>query len=221
MTRIAIPFPIPTWVPIQDTVFREGSVRLRIRAALHVEDLVTEDDDLISPPYWATLWPSALGLARFLVRKRLRDAGPALELGAGAGLPGLALTAMGSEVVQTDLFPEALQLARWNAQRNGREGARYVAADWQRWPLRARFSLLIGSDILYERPLHEALRATLCRALRPEGVAFIADPGRPPGLAFAAAREAEGWSVHMHELSEGDTPIFVYEMRLPAEYGAV
>jgi predicted nicotinamide N-methyase len=212
MTRVQSLFPLPTRVPIQDTVFREGRIKLRIRAAVHVDDLIVDDADVVSPPYWAMLWPSALGLARFLVRRRLREGGPALELGCGAGLPGLVLRAMGAEVVQTDLFPAALQLARWNAQRNDIPESAYAASDWQRWPLRARFPLVLGSDILYERPLHDALRNVLLHSLLPNGVAFLADPGRPPALAFAAAREAEGWSVHLHQLSERDTTIFIYEL---------
>jgi predicted nicotinamide N-methyase len=216
MTRIALPFPIPTGIPIQDTLFREGKVKLRIRAAICIDDLVVDEEDLLTPPYWAQLWPSAPGLARFLVRRRLRDGGPALELGAGSGLPGLALRSLGLDVLQTDLFPDALRLAQWNAQRNGFADGAYVAADWQHWPLRARFPLIIGSDILYERAVHEALRDTLLRSLLPDGVAFIADPGRPPSLSFAASRETEGWSVQMHELAENGVPVFVYEMRLPA-----
>src|SRR5207248_9434194 len=129
-------------------------IKLRIRAAAHVDDLVHDDADLVAPPYWAMLWPSALGLARFLVRRRAWDDGPALELGCGAGLAGLALRSRGAEVLQADLFPSALRLARWNAQRNGVPEAAYLAADWQRWPLRGRFPLLLGSDILYERALH-------------------------------------------------------------------
>ena len=61
MTRINSPLPIPAWVPIQDTLFREGKIRLRIRAALHVEDPSAHADGVLAHHRRARLRPPARG----------------------------------------------------------------------------------------------------------------------------------------------------------------
>lgn len=140
-----------------------------------------------------------------------------LELGCGAGLVGITAAALGARVVQTDYITAALSLAAANARRNGVAGIRRVVADWRRWPLSARFSWIVGSDITYERALHAPLRAVLAAALASGGTALLADPGRPPSIAFFAALERDGWRVALSELESAPEmePIFLYQVERP------
>src|SRR5262249_14927808 len=154
--------------------------------------LITDDLDLDRPPYWPVLWPASLALARTLPGLLPTHL---LELGCGTGLVGIVGALLWARVVQTDYIPAALLLARHNAERNGVDGIRRVAADWRAWPLRARFPLILASDVTYDRALHAALREVLECSLAPGGIACIADPGRPPTLAFFAALERDGWPV--------------------------
>lgn len=69
------------------------------------------------------VWEAGIVLARLLVeddvlRQRLQAGGTVLELGAGAGVVGLAAALMGARVALTDL-PRALPALRGNADRNG------------------------------------------------------------------------------------------------------
>src|SRR5262245_48946895 len=54
-------------------------------------------------PYGAALWPSAIALAHEVALRAGDFRGrSALELGAGAGLPGVVAASLGARVVQTD-----------------------------------------------------------------------------------------------------------------------
>ncbi|MGV3725061.1 MAG: class I SAM-dependent methyltransferase, partial [Actinomycetota bacterium] len=154
---------------------------LRIRGRLE-EDL---DADLVRGadperlPYWSVLWHSATALAGHMIQQQRWRGLEVLELGCGPGAAGLALAAAGARVTQTDLFPEAVTLARANACANGINACRHAAADWRAWPFRALWPVIIGSDLTYERASHPALLSVLEQALAPDGVAYLADPGRP------------------------------------------
>src|SRR3954470_1231504 len=80
-------------------------------------------------PYWADLWPSAELLARTVIGRALRGA-RVLELGCGLGLPSIAAAIAGGRVLATDWSPEAVDMARANAERNGVE-LEAAVCDWQ------------------------------------------------------------------------------------------
>lgn len=212
-------------LPLETWTFQAGSVTLEMESVPSIDPLIDDDLDLEHPPYWPVVWPSAHMLARWLIEQEGSErpgARPAsiLELGCGAGLVGLVASRLGAAVVQTDYIVEALELARRNARRNGIAGIRRVVADWRRWPLRQQFPLVLGSDVTYERSVHGALAEVLDQALAPGGVACLADPARPPSLAFFAALETAGWEVEMTEPAADtcDTPLFLYFVRRPANH---
>jgi predicted nicotinamide N-methyase len=120
-------------------------------------------------PYWARLWPTALTMARWVVGRRWRTGQPALELGCGVGIVGLAGWLAGLKVTFSDRVPLAVQMAVENAIRNGHEGAEGCAG---------AFPTLLASDVLYDPRLHEPLLRTISGLLAAEGTCFIGDPGR-------------------------------------------
>jgi predicted nicotinamide N-methyase len=204
--------------PFRSGLFREvtrlelGERILIVAAAGDIDDLVLTDRDYEKPPYWAVLWPSSVGLARHLWCQRDLVRKVTLELGCGAGLAGIAARCRGARVLQTDLFPEAVALARWNARQNHVSGIRYLAMDWLAWSLRGQFDLILAADVLYERVLHAPLKAIFEENLAPRGEVWIADPGRPLALDFAAHMEAAGWRVAMETLPGGERPLYLYRL---------
>ena len=147
-------------------------------------------------PYWAELWPSGVALARRVAVRALRGA-RTLELGCGLGLPSLAAALAGGRVLATDWSPQAIELLRDNAARNG-VALEVERADWAApEPLleRAPWDLVLGADLLYERRNAELLLPLLPRLLGPASELWLADPGRPPAGPFleqaAAAFEVE------------------------------
>jgi predicted nicotinamide N-methyase len=139
-------------------------------------------------PYWAELWPSGQALARRVAVRALHGA-RTLELGCGLGLPSLAAAIAGGRVVATDWSPQAVELLRGNAARNG------IAIDVERadWAApealleRAPWDLVLGADLLYERRNAELLLPLLPRLVAATSELWLADPGRPPAGPFFEA----------------------------------
>jgi predicted nicotinamide N-methyase len=169
-------------------------------------------------PYWAVLWRSGVALARELEGEALGERSSArahralaglrvVELGCGLALPSIAAARAGASVLATDMCPEALALARRNAQANGVR-IETAAVDWAspgaaagRQPPasglagRGRFDLVLAADVLYERSAVAPLLDLLPR-LAPE--ALLADPGRSAAGAFL--EQASGrWPIDTRE----------------------
>ena len=151
-------------------------------------------------PFWAELWSSALELARWSLQGGVRRGVRVLELGCGVGLVGIAAARAGAVVTMTDYEPDALEFARLNAAENlGAENlhgqVRCAALDW-RVPYRgARYPLVLGSDIIYDRMLFEPLLRLLDECLAPGGRAILAEPDRSIGRAFLAMAPEAGFTV--------------------------
>jgi len=209
---MTFPHPFPPGLSRRETRFDLEGRSLIVTAAADLEDLLLTDREIEKPPYWAVLWPSGAALAAHLRSQRNLVRKVTLELGCGAGLVGIVARLKGARVLQTDLFPEAVALARWNARRNGAGGIRYLVMDWRHWSLRGKFELILAADVLYDRALHAPLEAILKAHLAPRGEALLADPGRPLALEFAARLEAAGW-VSTMDLLPADPPCFLYRFR--------
>jgi predicted nicotinamide N-methyase len=141
-------------------------------------------------PYWAELWPSGRTLAENLPRS---DPGRVIELGCGMGLPSLVGARRRWDVTGVDVAPDAVELLRLNARRNGT----VVQAETVDWAGRQWFDdhgpwdLVLAADVLYERRHVEPLLQLLPR-LAPE--VLLADPGRQPLDDFLEGT-SEQWSA--------------------------
>jgi predicted nicotinamide N-methyase len=150
-----------------------GDVTLSLRRPVSPEALIDEiafeQDEFL--PYWAELWPASIALAEALPEVAgLR----VVELGCGLGVPSLVAAARGAQVTATDWAPDAVDLLRENAARNGLE-LRVEVRDW-RDPWAERFDLALAADVLYERRNVEPLLERL-RDLAPKAIVGLA--GRP------------------------------------------
>jgi len=152
-------------------------------------------------PYWAWLWPAAQVMSRQILAHPWQAGTPAIELGCGIGLAGLAGLAAGLRVTFSDYDPVATRLAAENAARNGFPDSGSQVLDWNRPETlpESHFPVVLGCDVTYERPLHEPLLRTLDRILTPDGCCWLADPGRHTLPHFLAAAQRNGWRVHVHD----------------------
>ena len=119
--------------------------------------------------------------------------------------PVIVLTAFGSvrnavaamkagfSVTATDYYDDALHVTRGNAARNlGRE-PEIRLVNWREWPEDlGRFDVVIAADVLYEKEYATLVAECLVKALKPDGVAIVADPGRLALPAFRDHLEAVG-----------------------------
>ena len=87
-------------------------------------------------------------------------------------------------------------MARANAARvvGGEPTIRMV--NWRQWPDDlGTFDVVIAADVLYEKEYATLVGDCLARALAPDGIALIADPGRLALPAFRAHLPTIGLSI--------------------------
>jgi predicted nicotinamide N-methyase len=123
-----------------------------------------------------------------------------LELGCGLGLPSLAATLRGAEVLATDWAEDAIELLRRNAERNGA----FLRVTRVRWsepePLlrAAPWDLVLGADLLYEARNAEQLGQLLPQL---GGEALLAEPGRPYAKEFLERFRAEDLGGRIYRIA--------------------
>lgn len=146
-------------------------------------------------PYWVELWPSSLALAVWLAENRKRIAGRlCLDLGCGLGFTAMVGSWLGARVVGMDYEPEALAFARANAAANAVPQPLWAAMDWRAPALvPAGLECVWGGDIMYENRFVEPVFTFLDYALAPQGVAWMAEPGRGAYEHFMRALLRRGW----------------------------
>ena len=169
-------------VPAQPDAFLESPKRL----AAYERDGTT--------PYWAYLWPVSSAMAEAVVSARWPTGLRLLEIGAGIGLVGLAAAQSGLDVTVSDCDQTAVDVALYNARRHGLENVRGLRIDW-RAPLRERFHVILGCDVLHDPADHEAILDFAGGSLTPEGVCWMGDPGRTAANGFAKTARHRGWTV--------------------------
>ncbi|MHB8764951.1 MAG: class I SAM-dependent methyltransferase [Deferrisomatales bacterium] len=175
-------------------------------------------------PYWAEVWASGAALAAFLLRGGAgRLGGPALELGCGLGLAGVAAALGGAEVLFTDFDPDALAFARANHALNlGRPGQTRLV-DWRQPPADLGAPLVLAADVLYERRFLAPFVDTLRRAVAPGGTAYVAEPGRAVAEGTVERLEAEGFGHELHleevQLAGRTHSVWIHALRRPGPSG--
>ena len=128
-------------------------------------------------PYWAFLWPASLKMVSTILASTWPSGAEVLEIGAGIGIVSLAGLSMGMNVTVSDYESKAVELALYNARRNGFSHAQGLVLDW-RSPPDWQYPFLWGCELLYESRNHEPLLNLTKHVLAPEGVAWFVDGGR-------------------------------------------
>ena len=155
-------------------------------------------------PYFASLWPTTRSLVDRILQGPDLGGLRLLDLGCGVGAAGLAALRRGARVVGLDWEERACLLAAAAAERCGLSFEALHACDWRRPPEElGRFDRIVASDVLYEERNVAPVAAFLAAHLRPEGRAWIADPGRPHARRFPEALSALGLTHRRHELPGG------------------
>jgi len=183
-----------------------------------------------SHPLWGHyLWNAARALSRYLERTPTLYRGlNVLELGAGAGLPGLVVAKSGARtVVLTDYPDRALvdNMAQNVAQNVVRDdGDAHVAVLGYVWgrpvepllePLEshAKFDLILLSDLVFNHSEHRALLWTCEQAVARQGCVLAFFTHHKPHLAerdlafFEVARET-GWACEKVLTERFAAPMF-------------
>jgi predicted nicotinamide N-methyase len=135
-------------------------------------------------PYWADVWPSSVALARAVLAMDGHGR-TLLELGCGLGLVATTALRAGFDVTASDYYDDALSFARLNATGNGMCEPRTMVLDWRHMPdAIPAFDVVVGADVLYERPYGPVVARAIASTLAEGGRALVADPGRVGSPAF-------------------------------------
>ena len=165
-----------------------GASTFLLRKPANADHLISEADYVMDErlPYWADLWPSARVLAHALLVER-GDGRTLLELGCGLGLPTVAAMRAGFHVTATDYYQDALHVTRANAGRNLQREPHVQLVNWRRWPEAfGPFDYVVAADVVYEPEYATLVAECIAKALAPDGIALIADPGRVALPVFLA-----------------------------------
>ena len=130
-------------------------------------------------PYWADLWPSAIGISEYIESHTeiVKDK-HVLEIGCGLGLPGIVAALCGGMVTMTDYLQEALDFAESNWKKNLSAKFAGQLLDWRHVSLIAKTDVIIASDVAYESRSFEPLKNAIENILKPDGVLLLSEPNR-------------------------------------------
>ncbi len=192
-------------LPVERRPIRVGGRTFDIAGLREAADLLdlpeyarrfTEED---IAPYGLELWPSATMLAEHIAHDEFGGGRSAIELGCGLGLVSIAATVRAWNVTATDNDADSLRFAAFNAEANKVSVARYEPLDWNRPPVKRRFSRLFGADVLYQRVDHEPVLGCIDRFLTADGVALLADPRRGVADRFSSVAKEANFAVEVVE----------------------
>jgi len=154
-------------------------------------------------PYWAEIWPSAITLSTFLADELSLNQLRVIEIGAGVGMVSVVAASRGASVLATDYSLEALRFARYNALKNGVPLA-CQRLDWRLVQCNEQFDRLFAADVLYERVNLLPIVTAIDKLLKPDGVAYIADPRRSMAEQFLELAAENNFAItSMHKKYSG------------------
>jgi predicted nicotinamide N-methyase len=189
--------------PVELTI---GSRRLTLLRVKDLERWVDREallrDDTEEPPYWAHLWTGALTLARYIERAVECQDLQILDLGCGLGLTGIVAALKGGRVTFADKDSDALAFATVNAQINNCPLVEAKLLDFTRAVIDQRFSLILGAEILYDRPAFPMLIGFLKHHLNPGGRALLANARRTNTDDFYHQLDVAGLTWTREEVHE-------------------
>ena len=130
-------------------------------------------------PYWADLWPSAIGLAEYIDSNPETVQGKKiLEIGCGLGLPGIVAQLCEGKVTMSDYLQEALDFAENNWHKNLSEKFNGILLDWRDSSSFEKTDLIIASDVAYESRSFQPLKDSFLTILKPGGELLLSEPNR-------------------------------------------
>ncbi len=170
------------------------------------------DDPEQNLPYWSEIWPSGVALAdAIFLEQSLLTGKPVFELGSGLGITASAALEAGADLIAADYSHDSLLLCRYNTLVNAGTEPEPLQLNW-RSPAQKLFELsgdgfavVLAADVLYEERDIAPLLELVERLVAPDGLLWLAEPGRRVSQHFLGVASDAGWEVQS-ELFEGPWP---------------
>jgi len=142
-----------------------------------------EADYVHTFPLWIKVWEASIVLSEHLSQGIIQKDAEVLELGAGMGLTGLVLGAIGYNVTMTDYNEDVLALLKKNVNHNKLENVYVKKLNWFQPDTEETYDTILGSELIYKKELIEPLLNLLQKYLKPDGTIFIAHDTRRQNMA--------------------------------------
>ncbi len=192
----------------------DGGNSLEIRSLL--DRMQFSDDEGIAQalgissaqwPLFGLVWPSEQKLAN-LMQNWVLPIGPILEIGCGLALASLVIHRRLGDITASDCHPLTETFLKHNLALNQLPSMKYSVGHWFREnPLLGKFSLIIGSDVLYDRMYPSNLAQFIQLHAMPSAQVLIVDPNRGNSSAFCKIMRNYGFSLTQSMLKG---PLFDY-----------
>ena len=157
-------------------------------------------------PLFGLVWESSIYLAQSLLDRMPHDAARILEIGCGLALPTLVGRRHGLRITASDRHPLARSFLEYNARINNVDTVKYRHGQWGLTAtpslddtgaelLSARYDLILGSDLLYERNAPVELADFIDDHAKPRAEIWIIDPNRGYRAAFTREMASHGFEL--------------------------
>lgn len=151
--------------------------RLQLLKITDLEQILAGKDplqDVSTFPFWIRLWEAAIVLSDFIAGLKHEPGATLLELGAGLGAPGLTAAAAGFQATLSDYEELILDFERVNAAASKLDTVQFAMLDWLDPPEMEQYDVIVGAEILFREEFFQPLLGVLRRALKPDGVVYLA-----------------------------------------------
>jgi predicted nicotinamide N-methyase len=170
-------------------------------------------------PYWAELWPAAVGLATYIAENPtlIKDK-KLLEIGCGLALPALLAAYLGATTTATDYLKDAVDFAEKNAVLNKVSNIKFETFDWRKAEGSEKYDILLASDVAYERSQFEYLAKAFKHLVKPDGIILLSEPNRYIAQPFIESLVKAGYDLKKYEydvvVKEIKSKVSVYRIQL-------
>jgi len=157
-------------------------------------------------PLFGMLWPSSIHMAERLLQRTLCADERILEIGCGLAVPTLVGTRRGARITASDRHPLTRSFLDANARLNDMAPIKYRHGQWGHLQdicvsdtgaplLSARYDLILGSDLLYDRDAPAQLAEFINDHAAEQAEVWIIDPERGHRPAFTRNMAAYGFDL--------------------------
>jgi predicted nicotinamide N-methyase len=132
----------------------------------------------LAPPFWSSVWPGGLGLARYLLdHPEIVRGRTVIDVATGSGVVAIAAVLAGAQSVAAyDIDPMAIHMAQLNADLNG------VSVSFSTGDVRGvsapKGALVTAGDVFYDHTISTAMLEALTPLAAAGVEVLIGDPYR-------------------------------------------
>jgi len=158
-------------------------------------------------PYWTDLWPSAIGLAAYLLeRPGMLKNKSVVEIGSGMGLSGMIASQLGAKVILTDYLKEAFEAAAILWSINGFNPPEFKVMDFRDPDPHLTADIILASDVIYEKRMHLPLIHTFRALSHKDSIILLSEPQRKYSAPFFDLLSHGGyrWERHEYKIIQDD-----------------